>query len=71
MFTGIVESAIISSIEVQETGWTLSVTSASIAARVKLGDSVAVDGACLSVIAINNDTMSFFCIYGVYFKNHY
>jgi riboflavin synthase len=60
MFTGIVESAIISNIEVQETGWTLSVTSASIAARVKLGDSVAVDGACLSVIAINNDTMSFF-----------
>ncbi len=60
MFTGIVESASISSIEVQETGWTLAVTSASVAARVKLGDSVAVDGACLSVIAINNDTMSFF-----------
>jgi riboflavin synthase len=60
MFTGIVESAIISSIEVQETGWTLAVTSASTTARVKLGDSVAVDGACLSVIAINNDTMSFF-----------
>ena len=60
MFTGIVESAIISSIEVQETGWTLAVTSASATARVKLGDSVAVDGACLSVIAINNDTMSFF-----------
>ncbi len=60
MFTGIVESAIISSIEVQETGWTLVVTSASTTARVKLGDSVAVDGACLSVIAINNDTMSFF-----------
>jgi riboflavin synthase len=60
MFTGIVESAIISSIEVQDTGWTLAVTSASIAARVKLGDSVAVDGACLSVIAIHNDAMSFF-----------
>jgi riboflavin synthase len=60
MFTGIVESAIISSIEVQETGWTLAVTSASTTARVKLGDSVAIDGACLSVIAINNDTMSFF-----------
>ena len=60
MFTGIVESAIISSIDVQETGWTLGVTSASVAARVKLGDSVAIDGACLSVITINNDTMSFF-----------
>jgi riboflavin synthase len=60
MFTGIVESAHISAIDVQETGWTLAVTSASITARVKLGDSVAVDGACLSVIAINNDTMSFF-----------
>jgi riboflavin synthase len=60
MFTGIVESAIISSIEVQETGWTLAVTSASTAARVKLGDSVAVDGACLSVIAFHNDTISFF-----------
>ena len=60
MFTGIVESAIISSIEVQETGWTLAVTSASTTARVKLGDSVAVDGACLSVIAIHNDTMLFF-----------
>ena len=60
MFTGIVESAIISSIEVQKTGWTLAVSSASTTARVKLGDSVAIDGACLSVIAINNDTMSFF-----------
>ena len=60
MFTGIVESAIISSIEVQETGWTLAVSSASTTARVKLGDSVAIDGTCLSVIAINNDTMSFF-----------
>ena len=60
MFTGIVESAIISSIDVQETGWTLGVTSAAVAARVKLGDGVAVDGAGLSVIAINDDTLSFF-----------
>ena len=60
MFTGIVESASISAIDIQETGWKLDVTSASVAARVKLGDSVAIDGACLSVIAINNDTMSFF-----------
>ncbi|MEY3739040.1 MAG: Lumazine binding domain, partial [Bacteroidota bacterium] len=60
MFTGIVESASISSIEIQESGWTLGVTSASISKRVKLGDSVAIDGACLSVIAIDNDTMYFF-----------
>lgn len=60
MFTGIVESASISSIEVQGSGWTLGVTSASISKRVKLGDSVAIDGACLSVIAIDNDTMYFF-----------
>ncbi len=60
MFTGIVESASISAIDVQETGWKLDVTSTSVTPRVKLGDSVAIDGACLSVIAIHNDTMSFF-----------
>jgi riboflavin synthase len=31
-----------------------------VSARVKLGDSVAIDGTCLSVIAIMSDTMSFF-----------
>ncbi len=60
MFTGIVESASISAIDVQETGWKLDVTSTSVTPRVKLGDSVAIDGVCLSVIAIHNDTMSFF-----------
>lgn len=60
MFTGIVESAFIEGINADEQGWELQVASEKIAAKVKLGDSVAIDGACLSVAAINGPILSFY-----------
>ena len=60
MFTGIVSSAFIVSILQDEQGWELIVSAEKIASIVKIGDSVAIDGACLSVIKINNDQLSFY-----------
>jgi riboflavin synthase len=60
MFTGIVERAFIEGIIADEQGWELLVAAANIADKVKLGDSVAIDGACLSVAAINGTILSFY-----------
>lgn len=60
MFTGIVESAVIEQIVPNSSGWELQVRTSSIATKVKLGDSVAIDGACLSVTKIQEDILSFF-----------
>jgi len=60
MFTGIVESANIEQILPNNSGWELKIKANSIASKVKLGDSVAIDGACLSVISIHEDILSFF-----------
>ena len=60
MFTGIVESAIIEQIIPNPSGWELKINTSSIAAKVTLGDSVAIDGACLSVTNIQGDILSFF-----------
>ena len=60
MFTGIVSDGYIASIVSDEQGWELVVTAAHFASIVKLGDSVAIDGACLSVTKINGDHLSFF-----------
>ena len=60
MFTGIVGSAIINTIHSAATGWELVVETKEIASKVKLGDSVAIDGACLSVTKIDNDLLHFF-----------
>lgn len=60
MFTGIVESAIIVQIIPNSSGWELMVNTQSIASKVKLGDSVAIDGACLSVTNIDGSVLSFF-----------
>lgn len=60
MFTGIVESAKIEQIIPNNSGWELRIIANSIASKVKLGDSVAIDGACLSVISIHEDILSFF-----------
>lgn len=60
MFTGIVESAFIEGIKADANGWELQVASHSVAAKVKLGDSVAIDGACLSVAAIDGGLLSFY-----------
>lgn len=60
MFTGIVGSAIIEQIIPNSSGWELKINARSIAAKVNLGDSVAIDGACLSVTDIEGDILSFF-----------
>ena len=60
MFTGIVQSAQIKSIRPAESGWELVVLAPLIAARVELGDSVAIDGACLSVTKIDGENLHFF-----------
>jgi len=60
MFTGIVGAAKINTINPGSTGWELVVESSEVAAKVKLGDSVAIDGACLSVTKINGNLLHFF-----------
>jgi len=60
MFTGIVELAEIEKIIPSETGWELWVKTPLIAPKVKLGDSVAIDGACLTVTQIAETSIQFF-----------
>jgi riboflavin synthase len=60
MFTGIVSDGLIVSILPDEQGWELVLTAPKFSNIVKIGDSVAVDGACLSVIKINGDHLSFY-----------
>lgn len=60
MFTGIVQKGIIQAIHPNETGWELVVEMSVFAKNVLLGDSVAVDGACLTVTKVDVDKMYFF-----------
>jgi riboflavin synthase len=60
MFTGIVGSAKIVAIQEQENGWLLEVYAPNIFEKVTIGDSVAIDGACLSVIKKTDNNLSFF-----------
>jgi riboflavin synthase len=60
MFTGIVSDGLIVSILPDEQGWELVLAAPKFSNIVKIGDSVAVDGACLSVIKINGDHLSFY-----------
>ncbi|OIR01303.1 riboflavin synthase [mine drainage metagenome] len=60
MFTGIVDLAKITNIQSSDSGWELTVESPAISPLVKIGDSVAIDGACLSVIKVEKDNMYFF-----------
>lgn len=60
MFTGIVSDGLIVSILPDEQGWELVLAAPKFAHNVKIGDSVAIDGACLSVIKINEDHLSFY-----------
>jgi len=50
MFTGIVSDGFIVAISPNDLGWELTIEAPQFASIVKIGDSVAVDGACLSVI---------------------
>ena len=60
MFTGIVSAAVIEDIKREENGWILQVEAPLIAPKVQLGDSVAIDGACLSVFKVEGTVLSFY-----------
>ena len=60
MFTGIVSDGFIASILPDEQGWELIIEASKFASIVKIGDSMAIDGACLSVIKIDGNHLSFF-----------
>jgi riboflavin synthase len=60
MFTGIVQKGKIHAISPADDGWELSISMPNFAAIVQLGDSVAVDGACLTVTKVVDDNMYFF-----------
>lgn len=60
MFTGIVSDGFIVTILPDEQGWELIIEASKFASIVQIGDSVAIDGACLSVIKIDGNHLSFF-----------
>ena len=60
MFTGIVASAFIEAINREENGWILQVAAPQIAPKVQLGDSVTIDGACLSVYNVEGTVLWFY-----------
>ncbi len=60
MFTGIVAGAFIEAINKEENGWILQVAAPLIAPKVQLGDSVAIDGACLSVFKVEGAVLWFY-----------
>lgn len=60
MFTGIIETvAEVISIEPRGEGRCLRVHAPAVVEGVRLGDSIAVDGACLTVTALDGDEISF------------
>lgn len=60
MFTGIVQKGWIKAIHPDPSGWELVISMPTFAAIVQLGDSVAIDGACLTVTKVEGDEMYFF-----------
>ena len=60
MFTGLVQTlAKVVAIHPEPPGKRLSIQAPEIAAAAKIGDSIAVNGCCLTVIAIEGDLLSF------------
>ena len=60
MFTGIVEeTGIVQSLEEQDEAWRLIVKANIILNDIKLGDSIAINGCCLTVISIDEYLLSF------------
>lgn len=60
MFTGLVQSlAEVVDVAPEPPGVRLIVRDAPIAAAAKLGDSIAINGCCLTVVEINGDTLAF------------
>ena len=60
MFTGLVEAlGTIRHVHAEDPGKRLTVSAPTLAPELKLGDSVAINGACLTVIAADRETCSF------------
>ena len=60
MFTGIVEEAgVVQAVTRRGKGWSLVVEGGSILAGVKVGDSVAVNGCCLTVTEVKGKRLTF------------
>lgn len=60
MFTGLVESlATVRELRPEGPGVRLVVSDAAIASRAKIGDSIAINGCCLTVVDIAGDQLSF------------
>jgi riboflavin synthase len=60
MFTGLVQSlAEVTEITAEPPGARLTLREPSIAARAQIGDSIAINGCCLTVVAIQGDRFSF------------
>ena len=60
MFTGIVEEAgVVQAVTRRGKGWSLEVEAGSISTGVKIGDSVAVNGCCLTVTEVKGRTLTF------------
>jgi riboflavin synthase len=60
MFTGLVERlAEVSAVVPEPPGVRLLIREAAIAASTKIGDSVAINGCCLTVIAVGEESLSF------------
>lgn len=60
MFTGIVEeTGIVRSFQEQDQAWRLVLEAKTILSDLKIGDSVSVNGCCLTVVAIEGQELSF------------
>lgn len=60
MFTGIVEeTGIVRSFAEQDQAWRLVLEAKTILSDLKIGDSVSVNGCCLTVVAIDGQALSF------------
>ena len=60
MFTGIVEeTGVVRSFEEQAEAWRLVIQAKRILEGIQLGDSISVNGCCLTVVIIDGDCLSF------------
>ncbi|HYL79376.1 MAG TPA: riboflavin synthase, partial [Candidatus Acidoferrum sp.] len=60
MFTGIVEEiGRVAALEQREGGWHLTVRAKAVLDGTRLGDSIAVNGVCLTVTGIQHDRLTF------------
>lgn len=59
MFTGLIEEiGMIAAVEQTAAGSRLSIEAKTVLSDAKLGDSIAIDGVCTTVIALDNDTFT-------------